>query len=154
MVNRYNGRCRFKLGKVETMDSLRTFPESHKEIVMPIDKELIDEKALEKEGFRYVIKTFGAFAALFEDKTVVSWGMNSYGGDYTISQSFKGVKEIVSCNVGFAAYLEKNDDNIDVVIWGGKGRSMFDVSQLLVKIKKKENIEYKIFNVGFGFYCS
>ena len=59
--------------------------------------------------------SFGAFAAILEDGSVVTWGAAGFGGDCsTVRDQLRGVKQIQATEAAFAAVLEDGS----VVTWG------------------------------------
>ena len=60
----------------------------------------------------------GAFAAILEDGSVVTWGSTVVGGDSSaVQDQLKGVKQIQATVGAFAAILEDGS----VVTWGNAG---------------------------------
>ena len=56
-----------------------------------------------------------AFAAILEDRSVVTWGNKNFGGDSSaVQDQLKGVLQIQATSQAFAALLEDGS----VVTWG------------------------------------
>ena len=58
--------------------------------------------------------TYGAFAAILEDGSVVAWGWAHSGDSSAIQDELKGVQQIQGTGDAFAAILEDGS----VVTWG------------------------------------
>ena len=67
------------------------------------------------KGVQQIQATDGAFAAILEDGSVVTWGDADCGGDSSaVQDQLKGVQQIQATSEAFAAILEDGS----VVTWG------------------------------------
>ena len=59
------------------------------------------------KGVLQIQATYGAFAAILEDGSVVTWGHANFGGDSSaVQDQLKGVQQIQATSQAFAAILE------------------------------------------------
>ena len=109
--------------------TVQTWPA--KELPVKLHTE-VDHKEL--TGVARIYSTWGAFAALRGDGTVVTWGHTYSGGDSRgVNETLTKVKDIFNTDYAFAALKEDGT----VVTWGHpyEGGDSSDVSKELEKVK-------------------
>ena len=67
------------------------------------------------KGVQQIQASYGAFASILTDGSVVTWGNKAYGGDsHAVQDQLKGVQQIQASKHTFAAILSDGS----VVSWG------------------------------------
>ena len=103
-------------------------------------------------GVKKIVSTFGSFAALKNDGSVVTWGDSYTGADSSGVDFSGGVKDIFSNSSAFAAI--KNDGS--VVTWGASsygGDSSSVSKKLSSNVRQIISTEVKFWAPGSGFFA-
>ena len=110
------------------------------EIVASVKKQL-------RSGVMEIFSTRYAYAALKEDGSLVTWGLQKAGGDSSSVRNRlnKGVSSVASTRYAFAALLKDGS----IVCWGDKDARMMD-KRIKKSLKKKEFVSIASSRYGFA----
>jgi hypothetical protein len=104
-----------------------------------------------KQGVDTIYSTYGAFAAVMKDGSVVTWGDSNYGGDSSLVQAElkQGVDTIYSNYGAFAAKMQDGS----VVTWGNPITGG-DSSQVQAELKQWMNEHHNVHSFLHSIYTS